>query len=533
MKQEIAAAFAARYPNLKQYQVEKAVNSYVDVMLFEIAESIRKFGITDDQISLGLTDLRNKIGRIDVNGKSQWAMPLLNASPLTSLVLIDFKGQVGKYSRVSLNPRYEAEISDALMDLELDVSSLRKPQEWNIFTPIVLSGLDSFIKKTRTAYVQTRADLEQGKVKDTKQHKAYINALQRNSRDAKLIRKLAFEENGQHLLGQYWEEAESGRYYGHGVNLQRVSKEVRHAALGRCHMYDIKAASYALMTGIAQMIDPTLDTMALIDYVKNRSRIRKTIAEAIGISEEKMKIVFTSLGFGARTANNPYASIRGKLGGKAYNALMANQQFIAVRDGMDRVRKTIADHFPEKFDFVRGSHYSPVCPRTGKKRKADQKLAWIYQAMEADVIARFAAAVQEAGYDPILFVHDCLYFKHRLPEHILCKIIGELKADYPLLEFDHEAIHPIHADDYVDPVHSAAQQDEAEHLKLIMIEEANAGVAAVDFDFVCQEFDDLITALYGAAGGVERSNVLGKGTASLGRSYSVFAGVGIEASIGT
>lgn len=524
MKQKIAAALAARHPELKTYQVEKIVEKYLTVMLGEIAESVRKFGIEDDQFSLSLNDLRKKIGRVNVNGKSQWACQMLNASPATSLVLIDFKGNEGKSSRVSFNPIYEADVFVALVDFAYDVETGTKvgqDQNWTVCTPVTLQGLDSFIEQTRISLQHTKGDQNN----DAK-NAGYRIKLLRNLLDAQRIRQLIFEENGSHWLGQNYEEADSGRLYGQGVNLQRVSKEVRHAVLGQCHMYDIKAASYALLTSLALEINPELEVSEIVDYVKNRTQIRKSIATEVGISEMRMKAIFTSLGFGARTANTPYASIRKSLGAKAHQALMNNEQFVAIKDAMDRVRATVAAYFPQSFGFVGGRYYSDQCPRTGKKRTADQKLAWIYQAMEADAITCFGQLAQEAGQQPILFVHDCVYFKNKLPDAVLERAFDELRVMYQLVSVDHEKIYPIHTADYEDPDYAAARQQEDEH-KLLMKRLEAEFITEVSEDWSsraeprCEELEQLMTALHGRIGSVSRCRVSGQGD-GLGISVPLF-----------
>lgn len=518
MKQKIAEAFANRYPELKQYQIDNAVEKYVDVMLREIAESISNFGTKDNQFSLALTDIRGKIGRVNVEGKKQWACKLLNDSPSTSVVLIDFKGQEGKNSRVSFNPRYEDDVWDALVDVVPNVEPVSNAQNWDVYTPVVPEGLDSFIDNTSAALRKANQVPNQG-VK----HARYKLKLLRNLSDARRIRQLIVEQEGGHWLGQNFVESDSGRYYGHGVNLQHVSKEVRHAALGWCHQYDIKAASYALMTGLAQSINPGLEAAVLVDYVKNRSRIRQAIAESVGITEKKMKTVFTSLGFGARTADNRYSSIRQLLGADSHKALMANSQFVEIKAAMNRVRKVIADRFPDSFDFL-GRYYSSACPKSGKQRKTDQKLAWIYQVMESEVITYFGQRAQEAGYDPVLFVHDCVYFKQKLPGSLLEKIFDELRVTYPLVAADHERIEPIRTEDHKNPEHVAADQQVAEHKLLMRRLEADAAnsvevSAASTFVPISDEFELWMTALYGPAGerGQRSGQKSGLGTCALAK----------------
>ncbi len=460
MKERISSALVAKYPTLKPYQATKSAAKYVEVMLDAIADSIRRFGFEDDQISLALDTISARIGRVKVGGRNVKVCSAVNADRHNALINVDFEGNVGKNSRVSINPAYLTEVMLALAELEPTITDTVKPEVVpNVHTAVDVGMLESFLKNTKQAYVVA---CQQASPENDK----YRQALLRNLLNAKNIRAAVVEEDGQYLLPEYWEQSDSGRCYGHGISLQRVSKAVRHAAIGRCHMYDFKAASYALMTDLALGIDPTLDVEALKDYVNHRTRIRKEIAVDVGVTEERIKTIFTSLGFGAKTANNPYASIRKALGKTAYNRLMLNVQFARIGDAMASVREVIAGHFPDSFDFF-GRQYSSCCPRSGQKRTKDQKLAWIYQAMEAEAITRFGAGALDAGCQPLLFVHDCVYFGQKLPAQVFAKITNELRLTFPLLEADHEYVYPIHTKDFVDPVYAQEEQRIEEHQKLM------------------------------------------------------------------
>lgn len=494
MKKRITAALVAKYPTLKPYQIEKSVSRYITVMLDAIAESIRKFGFKNDQISLSLDAIAKASGKISIDGKKFKVSVLLNSDRNTSLVYVEFPGQVGQVARVSLNPIYQADIESALMEsrssksiscnnkiatsiattvdasaADADVTPVELHEKKscsandekvpNITTTVDPLMLDSFIENTRRQHAKAIQENLSDKEK-------YRKKLLRNYLNAEHIRASLTEVDGEYLFSEFWEQSDSGRCYGHGTSLQRVSKHVRHAALGRCHMYDVKAASYALMTGLALEIDPALDVAVLVDYVSRRSRIRKDIAADVGVEEDKIKEIFTSLGFGAKTANNPFASIRKTLGESAYNRLMMNDQFVRIGDAMNMVREVIAGHYSDSFDFY-GRHYESVCPRTGEKRKKDQKLAWIYQVMESEAITRFGADAADAGYQPLLFVHDCVYFKQKLPQAVLAKITNDLQQTFPLLETDYEAIYPIHTADFVDPIYAQEAKRIDEHNALM------------------------------------------------------------------
>jgi hypothetical protein len=248
--------------------------------------------------------------------------------------------------------------------------------------------------------------------------------------------------DGRHYVSEYWEEIDSGRMYGHGLSLQRIPREVRHAMLGECHKYDFKASSYALMTSLAVQIDPTLKVGALTEYITQRSVIRKRIARDVGVSEEWAKTVFTALGFGAKLKDNPYSAIRRKLGHNKYNKLISNEEFSMIAKQLQAVSKVINTAFPNDSFAFYGREYSPIDPTTGNKRTKNQTLAWIYQCLESEALKRF---VDLAGVDPLLAAHDCLYFKQQLPSSKTADIAYKLSQQFNLLRFEHEKVMPIHA----------------------------------------------------------------------------------------
>lgn len=442
MRNEILRAFTARYDSLKPYQAEKCVDKYIQVMLREIASSIANFGFADNQISLGLDKIREAVGKVTINGKQQWITLLMLADPhKLSLVLVDFKGNQGKNSRVSLNTIYSETIMTELINLnyELNPQQLKELDEnANVQITVDPYSLDDYLAKTADRLSEVQNDQKMA---------VYTETLSRNLIIAEHIRSRIENNDGQSYVREQWYESDSGRIYGKGLSLQRIPKHVRHAALGICHKYDFKASSFGLMTGLALQIDPKLKVADLIDYIKNRATIRKSIAAEIGITENKMKDIFTSLGFGASTANNPFTSIRGSLGSEKHEALMANVQFKYIRQAMDRVRTCISEHFASDDFTFRGRQYNPIDPKADsaapKKRTKNQKLAWIYQVMESDAITMFGGIARQRGVEPLLFAHDCIYFKHKLTAAVVNDVMYELNLAYPELRMEHEEVFPI------------------------------------------------------------------------------------------
>lgn len=396
---------------------------------------IKKEDIEKGEMEFAVERVYAACGQIATDKGRFRVWTVMQAHPSTSLVIVTYKGNSlsGRVSKVTFNLNYKKDIMEELQSLaialnpdyldELDAKS-------NNSVDIDVASLASFLEATRDAISRSP-------------NKALDEKLTRDLLITNALIDRAKEQDGIVWVDEYWEQIDSGRIHGHGLSLQRVSKEVRHAALGPCHRYDFKACSFALMTDLALSIDPTLKVAALKDYVKQRAVIRKRIAGDIGISEEWMKTVFTSLGFGAELKDNPFNSIRGKLGHEKFAALMANTEFALIASALKQVSDTIHKHFPNAGFELCGRTYKPV-DKDGKKRNKNQKLAWIYQCMESHALGIFTALIPE-NYKVKLLVHDCIYTEKRLPAQHIADIKWKLSNVYPTLNFEHDEIFPIHA----------------------------------------------------------------------------------------
>lgn len=444
MRTQILAAFAARYKTLKPYQAERYVDRYMQVTLRAIAESMVFYGISGGEFSLPITELREEIGKVSIDNKQKWVTDLMNSNPLTSLIVINFKGNVGKNTRASLNPIYENKIMNELINLTYELSPKRiaeLKENAKTFITVEPASLLDFIEKSHETYKNRIGNPDPAnQVYCTKVANNMIVARQLHS-------QIEMDSNGEYFVREKWVEMDSGRTYGHGLSLQRIDKHIRHAALGICHEYDFKASSFGLMAGLAQQYDPELKLADITDYIKNRSAIRNSIAKEIGISEKKVKAIFNALGFGANTVNNPHQAIRSECGSsEKFEALMANCYFKHINRALQKVRATILMNFDESLPFC-DLVYNPIDPKSNpvnpKKRSSEQKLAWIYQAMESTAICKFGLLSTEAGYQPLMFAHDCAYTKRKLPGDVLNSIMYELNQVFPLLRIEHEELIPI------------------------------------------------------------------------------------------
>lgn len=425
-------------PNAKPFQVQRSAAKYVQSTLQLVVDSLVRHGIQDDQLALSLHDLDHASGRVKIGGKLQYIASLLHRTPATRLLTVDFRGNEGKLSRVSLNPIYER----AFISLLAQVAESSEPgcsapsTACDHEVAVNVDAARSFMRKTR-ASLAAQANLQS----------EYARSLLRNLLIAQKLLERVADAATSPCLKESWSQSDSGRMYGKDLSLQRVPARVREAFIGRCHKYDFMASSYAMLTGLAKSYEPSLQTGDIEHYVKHRASIREHVAKQVGICTDKVKAIFTALGFGAELADNRHKAIRRMLSAEQYSSLLANEHFCKLRDRMDEVRDIIVKHFDPAEPFL-GFQYSEDVPGIpGKRRSKNQMLAWIYQRMESEALYKFVMLAREFKHDAILTAHDCVYFKAPLPADVQADIAVLLRNEFPLLRFEPELVIPIHADD--------------------------------------------------------------------------------------
>lgn len=489
LKAALLAELRLTQPQIgKEYLYLRCINKYVDEMIPAISAAIANSQYVGEFL-FRQSDIRERIGRI---GRSQkYIYQLMKQDARTSLILVIRKGfskdGLSALSTVALNPIYKELVMEELLNLRSErnqelLAEIERNANYQVSVDPV--SLASYIRKTTET------------LRTTTNGPAYTEKLHRYLAAARQLQTMihpADDDNDTPYIKERWEITDSGRIYGQGYSLQRMPREVRHAALGVCHKYDFKASAFALMAGLAHAIDPHIRVGAVLDYVTNRQIIRQRIARELNISEDLVKTIFTALGFGAELKNNPYTAIRGALaraarmrldpsvrlprdvyqdlGAEEFQRLVQNQTFAYVYEELQQINRTILDYFRVNELVIGDLMYQDLDPRTGKRRTERQKLAWIYQALESTAMLQFCDL---AGQEPLLTTHDCLYFKQKLPASTVADATYLLQQTFPYLRFEHEAIYPIADDTQYAARVAEWEQFEAAHRQHMAQEEQRA-----------------------------------------------------------
>lgn len=495
LKTKLRDALMLTSPNIgKGYLYDRCVTKYIDAMLPAIGKAISlnyKNKLMLDEFSFAQSQIREEIGTI--GKRQQYIYELMKSSSTTSLLLVVKKGfsknGVSKLSTVRFNPIYKELVMEELLNLRVEANQKLLDEieaNANYTVSVDTASLASFISKTAET------------IKTTKNGEAYKEKLLRNLTAARQLQTMVHDAdaaNATPYIKERWKMTDCGRIYGQGYSLQRMPKEVRHAALGVCHKYDFKASAFAIMAGLAHEIKPSLKLGAVLDYVKERKAIRKRIAEQLNIEEELVKTIFTALGFGAELKNNQHNAIRGalakaarmqhgtaerlerniynNLGADEFRRLVENKTFCYIYEELELINSTIIDYFKTNELVINNNTYSTINFKTGKKRTEKQKLAWIYQALEAKAMQQFEELAKQ---ESLLTTHDCIYFKQKLNASTIVDVTYQLQQTFPYLRFEYEAIYPISEDSYFEARFSEAESFELENRRLIAEQEAAAQI---------------------------------------------------------
>jgi hypothetical protein len=204
--------------------------------------------------------------------------------------------------------------------------------------------------------------------------------------------------------------------------------------------------------------------------------VRAVISSACGVSEERIKAVFTALGFGARPVANPYMAIRRTLGSDlAYNKLIQHSEFNYIRTDLELVNSTVLKNFPQEDFELLGLTYTSRDPASGRLKNKNRRLAWIYQRLESVITEEFVKYVeQQSGQVPLLTVHDAVYYSQPIPNSAYLGVHDLIRNQhsFSLVKFAHDALWPTGTDGYYENLIQQQDSEAAQHRAHIQAETA-------------------------------------------------------------
>ena len=249
-----------------------------------------------------------------------------------------------------------------------------------------------------------------------------IEEWDRNLKHAQKIWMLS-QASGNQLMHIHNESAFGRKYY-KGPNLQNTPKMVRHAALGRCHEYDIESSVFAWklswFRAIAKAHITTMPMPATLEYLDHKGAIRRRLAQTVFGSETDwhIKIIkkfITSIGFGAPLRGVGYVA-----DGRYQRPALA--QIITSKTRLD---SAMADPWVQEFvqeqsqmnDAIVAlarinmadelTQVAELWEKGGKKLKTNSVVSYLYQHAEREILDWAEQFCEDR--EVLLTVHDCIY----------------------------------------------------------------------------------------------------------------------------
>jgi hypothetical protein len=141
------------------------------------------------------------------------------------------------------------------------------------------------------------------------------------------------------LIHKY-EQSNSGRMYGTGVNLQSVSRQVRYAALHGLWDYDIENCHYSILQQMAAK--EGLQCPVVEEYLNNKVSIRNRLAADLGLTPRQVKKVLLAMVYGASLSDDPSSAVPEIVGGvETAQALYQHAFFKALAVDIAKARTAV------------------------------------------------------------------------------------------------------------------------------------------------------------------------------------------------
>lgn len=280
--------------------------------------------------------------------------------------------------------------------------------------------------------------------------------LRRNLRCAKYIKIISTffkDAYGDYVLPHIPSPSPYGRTYYKGINLQNVSKEVRAAALGNHHVYDLNAAVYAikLYLAIDLLKDKGIDHNGKFTFTKEyldlKSSIRTQLAKHIHAYPDGMKLIkeaMTAIGFGARIGGIAYREDNQWMV-PAINDIIKNlddrnrfmndpwvKEFVKEQQIMT---KFIVDEYLKMPDFIKKiENIKDIKNNNGKFRKT-QVMSYLFQHSESVIMDMIKSQT-----DYLVSIHDAIITTKPIHNQTLLDIKNTLHSVCPYFSISHEFV---------------------------------------------------------------------------------------------
>jgi hypothetical protein len=461
LKQSIIDSLSKSYgesnrKNISRYLDKKMYTILADILKVAVSNMRHEYHKDNDDIKLFLSNTyRKSWGTLTIDKKQIYAVVLL--TPILFEVVSVGHTDVGSAIKIR-NQTMDALTEYAIeenVDIRWNPTFDFSTAESVMDTPINIKSLKEYINK-----LESSRRLDARGLRNLSISKTILTAV--NPAPGKIL--YGIQQPDIMILTQEAVIANSGRCYLNGLNLQNCPKEVRHAALGYCHQYDMRCGAFGVLAAIAKTYAASKNIILNFHnvkyYINNRNDIRMSITNELWPSETskfkniidykrfggfyRVKEALTAIGFGAkRNATASWKDINGKWTTTSLNNIFRSKALADKFMSIDVV-KELTDEFKLATDIIlhrieEDTVFADCFNLEGLKDS--QKLSSIYQGVESIILNNLIDLLSEYGIDILLPVHDGVYINKKVPIIDLhYKLEVPFGLDKSFIQFEHSQV---------------------------------------------------------------------------------------------
>jgi hypothetical protein len=222
-------------------------------------------------------------------------------------------------------------------------------------------------------------------------------------------------ENG-YIATQYV-QAQSGRLYARGINLQTAPTLIKQAALDGLWEYDFSNCHFAILKQMAAVYGYQCE--AITHYLATKQATRWAIAEQAGITYDQAKTCLLAIMYGARESEWHENAIPEEIGPEGARRLFAVPLFAGIHADIKQARSIILKNWKRT---ANGSLSNAFGKAITADVKPEKQLAHLIQGVEALALQ---TAIKMYPADIVLLQHDGFAATRRLSDKAIMDAVEQ------------------------------------------------------------------------------------------------------------
>jgi hypothetical protein len=223
---------------------------------------------------------------------------------------------------------------------------------------------------------------------------------------SEILRLSKTDVAGNGYIATQYVQAQSGRLYAKGINLQTAPTLIKQAALEGLWEYDFSNCHFAILKQMAAMHGYQCNAIA--NYLNDKQSTRRAIAEQTEITETQAKVCLLAIMYGAKASDWHENAIPEEIGPEAAQRLFTVPLFAGIHADIKKARAIIIKGWKRT---ANGSLSNAFGKAIAGDAKPEEQLAHLIQGVEALALQ---TAIKMHPVDIVLLQHDGFASTRRL-----------------------------------------------------------------------------------------------------------------------